>query len=114
MLIPLAFIVHVGAAAADAQESARQLLLGVTSHAPTLSTPEVSNAPNAQRSAKVTRVTGDAQESARQLLLGATSHTPPLPSPEVSRVNRNRIHGDAQVYAQHLLLGRRDTPGADF
>lgn len=132
MLVPLAFFFHAGSAAAgetptvaapnaqhsagarrvtgDAQESARQLLLGVTSHAPILPTPDVSNAQNAQRNARVTRVRGDAQESARQLLLGATTHTPALPSPEVSRANGNRRHGDAQVYAQHLLLGRRDAP----
>jgi hypothetical protein len=124
-LAPLALIVHVGAAAAgefptvsspantqhsarvigDAQESARQVLLGVTRHAPTLPTPDASNAPNAQHSA---RARGDAQESARQLLLGATIHSTAGPSPEVSRTNGTRRHGDAQLYAQHLLLGRRD------
>lgn len=127
MLVPLALLVHVGAAAAgepapvsspahvqhsakvtgDAQESARQVLLGVTSHAPTLPTADASNAPNAQHGA---RARGDAQESARQLLLGATTHSAAGPSPEVSRTNRNRKHGDAQLYAQHLLLGRRDAP----
>ena len=123
-LAPLALIVHVGAAAAgetptasppanaqhsarvmgDAQESARQVLLGVTSRAPALPTPDASNAPNAQHGA---RARGDAQESARQLLLGAT-HSTAGPSPEVSRTNGSRRHGDAQLYAQHLLLGRRD------
>lgn len=110
MLVPLAVIVHVGAAVAagtaDAQESARQLLLGVASHPATPSPSDASKAPNAQRSA---RAIGDAQESARQLLLGTSTHTPALPSPQVSKADRNRRHGDAQLYAQHLLLGRRDT-----
>jgi hypothetical protein len=122
ILVPLA-LVHLGAATAadspervtqqqataqhgartpkatpDAQESARELLLGGR-----------AAAPNAQHSGSVAKVRGDAQESARQLLLGATTRTTVPTSPEVPRVKGTRIHGDAQMYAQQLLLGRPDT-----
>ena len=117
LLVPFALSVHIGAAAAadspsrvigDAQESARQLLLGTTTHTSDL--PNDSKTTNLQHNVPVARLTGDAQESARQLLVGATTHTEALPSPEVSKGRGNRMRGDAQVAAQHLLLGRRDTP----
>jgi len=92
----------------DAQESARQLLQGVTTQAPALH--DVSRAPNAQRSTSAVRLTGDAQESARQLLQGVTTRTRPRP-PDFSGANA-KVRGDAQAQAQDLLLARRDTPAA--
>jgi len=124
-LVPAALLLHIGAAVAsdspespvqasvqrsaervrptaDAQELARQLLLGVRSASPT-----------AQPTARAVRPTGDAQELARQLLLGITIRTPSEPEFDVSRATGNRLHSDAQAHARQVLLGRRDASAAD-
>jgi hypothetical protein len=85
----------------DAQEFARRLLLGVMT---------VSTLPNTQGNASTVRPTEDAQEFARRLLLGVANQTPGQLRPGVSGASGDRGHGDAQVSAQHLLLGRRDAP----
>jgi hypothetical protein len=124
-LVPAALLLHIGAAVAsdspespvqasaqrsaerlrptaDAQELARQLLLGVPSAPPT-----------AQPAARAVRPTGDAQELARQLLLGITTRTPGEPESDVPTATGDRLHGDAQAHARQILLGRRDASVAD-
>jgi len=99
-LIPAlaAVLLHIGTAgASDAQEQARALLLGVTS------TPH----PTAQSAVRTQRSTGDAQESARRLLLGVTTPASGPQEGDVSRATGKHLHGDAQVLAREVLLGRR-------
>jgi len=80
----------------DAQEQAREILLGVTSAHPT-----------AQSAVKTQRSRGDAQESARQLLLGVTTPASGQKQTDLSRATQKHVHGDAQVLAREVLLGRR-------
>ena len=80
----------------DAQEQAREILLGVTSAHPT-----------AQSAVKTQRSRGDAQESARQLLLGVTTPASGHEQIDLSRATQRHVHGDAQVLAREVLLGRR-------
>jgi ABC-type transporter Mla subunit MlaD len=86
-------------ASSDAQEQARELLLGVRSALP----------PTAQSAVKAQRSSGDAQESARQLLLGVTTPATPASGQQqsdVSRATQKHVHGDAQLLARAVLLGR--------
>jgi len=80
----------------DAQEQAREILLGVTSAHPT-----------AQSAVKTQRSRGDAQESARQLLLGVTTPASGQKQTDLSRATQRHVHGDAQVLAREVILGRR-------
>jgi hypothetical protein len=99
-LIPAvaAALLHTGTAVAgDAQQQARELLLGGISARPV----------TAQSVAPTHRVAGDAQQSARQLLLGVTT---PVPDPQrnaLSRLTAKHGRGDAQVLAREVLVGRR-------
>jgi hypothetical protein len=124
-LVPAALLLHIGAAVAselpeipkeshaqrsaarmrptgDAQEQARQLLLGI------MSAPSAT----AQPAERAVRPTVGAQEQARQLLLGITTQTPGQPQSDVSKAIGNRGRGDAQVLAREVLLGQRDVPAA--
>ena len=93
-----AVLLNIGtAAASDAQQQARDLLLGVT---PTLH-------PIAQSAVPAQRSTGDAQESARRLLLGVTSPASGQQQTDLPRATGKHVHGDAQVLAREVLLGRR-------
>ncbi len=106
-LVPLALFFHIGAAAAagsvdDLLEQQRAYLAG---RATTMSAPA-----SAQRSTREARSTGDAQEHARRLLLDVPTRTSSSQRPDVSRASGNRVYGDAQVLARHVLLGRGDAP----
>jgi hypothetical protein len=83
-------------ASGDAQEQARELLLGVRSALP----------PTAQSAVKAERSNGDAQESARQLLLGVTTPASGPQQSDVSRATQKHVDGDAQLLAREVLLGR--------
>ncbi len=94
---------HAASSAGDAQERARQLLLGATSNV-------VSNAPQAPRTARASTRTADVQESARRLLVGAATLNPRQPR---TRADGDRAHGDAQLQARRVLLGRlEESPAA--
>jgi len=98
-----AVLLHIGtAAASDAQEQARAVLLGVTS------TPH----PTAQSAVSTQRSTGDAQEAARRLLLGVTTPSSGQQQTDLSRATGKHLHGDAQVLAREVLIGRRDALAA--
>jgi hypothetical protein len=100
-VVPAAFLFHFGAAeAADAQQHAQRLLLGVAA-------PAASVAPNTHRSVQTARPAPDAQQLARGLLLGATRDASALPGNGVPTPGGHRGHGDAQVLAQQVLLGHR-------
>jgi hypothetical protein len=106
-VVPATLLLYIGTAHAtgsvgDAQQRARQLLLGATSST-------VSAAANAPRSLSATTPVGDAQESAQRLLVGAATSN--LRQPR-TRADSDRVHGDAQLQAQHVLLGRLDAPPA--
>jgi glycosyltransferase A (GT-A) superfamily protein (DUF2064 family) len=93
-----AVLLHIGTAAAgDAQQQARELLLGVPSALP----------PTAQSAAQTHRSAGDAQESARQLLLGVTTPASGQQQTDLSRATEKHVRGDAQVLAREVLVGRR-------
>jgi hypothetical protein len=93
-----AMLLHIGTAAAgDAQQQARELLLGGTSARPL----------SAQSAAQTHRVAGDAQESARQLLLGVTTPASGQQRTDLSRASAKYVRGDAQVLAREVLVGRR-------
>jgi hypothetical protein len=103
-----AALLHIGTAAAadyptgDAQEQARAILRGVPS---TLH-------PTVQSAVKTQGVRADAQESARRLLLGVTTPTSGQQQTDLPRATQNHVHGDAQVLAREVLLGRRDAVAA--
>jgi len=98
-----AVLLHIGtAAASDAQEQARAVLLGVTS------TP----LPTAQSAVSTQRSTGDAQEAARRLLLGVTTPASGPQQADLSRATGKHLHGDAQVLAREVVLGRRNASAA--
>ncbi|HEY2340493.1 MAG TPA: hypothetical protein VGH75_08190 [Steroidobacteraceae bacterium] len=61
---------------------------------------------------KTQRSTGDAQESARRLLLGVTTPASGQQQPDLSRATNKHVHGDAQVLAREVLLGRHDAVAA--
>lgn len=99
-----AVLLQIGTAAAadyrptgDAQEQAREILLGVTS----------APHPTSQSAVKTQGARGDAQESARRLLLGVTTPASGHEQPALSRATQRHVHGDAQVLAREVLLGRR-------
>lgn len=102
-LVPAAtFLLHIGPAdAADAQQLAQRVLLGVAA-------PAVSVAPNAQRSLPAAEPARDAQALARRLLLGERSRPADGHATGVSGLHDRRGHGDAQVLAQQVLHGHRD------
>lgn len=112
-LLPAAFLVHIGAAAAgdsagDVQQQVRDLLSGRSQ--------AQFGAPAAQSTDRSAKYPGDAHDSARRLLLGLTESTGPgraMARPEnaaaqvSSAVHRN-THGydDAQATARGLIMGR--------
>jgi hypothetical protein len=75
----------------DAQQQAREMLLGM--HAGTPSRPYSSS--------KVAQTTSDAQQQAREMLLGLHAGTPSGPR----NLNVVRSTGDAQQQAREMLLG---------
>ena len=81
----------------DAQEQAREILLGVTS----------APHPTAQSAVNTRGSRGDAQESARGLLLGVTTPASGHEQTYRSRAAQKHVHGDAQVLAREVLIGRR-------
>ena len=81
----------------DAQEQAREILRGVTS----------APHPTAPSAVKTEGSRGDAQESARRLLLGVTTPASGQQQTDLSSATRKHVHGDAQVLAREVLLGRR-------
>jgi hypothetical protein len=93
-----AVLLHIGTAAAgDAQQQARELLLGGTTARPL----------TAQSAPQTHRVVGDAQESARQLLLGVTTPASGQQRTDLSKATAKHARGDAQVLAREVLVGRR-------
>ena len=108
-LIPVALVVHIGAAAAggsvdDLLQQQRALLAGrVTA---------ISAPTSAQPSTGEVNSTGDAQEHARRVLLAAPTPNSSPQQPHVSRARGDRVYGDAQALARHVLLGRGDAPTA--
>ena len=108
-LVPLALIVHIGAAAAansanDPVEQLRALLSG---------RPAATSAPaSAPRSAKATRSIGDAQQQAREVVLAIPAGMPSAPRPYASKPSRDRASGDAQAQARQVILGRIGVPKA--
>jgi hypothetical protein len=102
-----AVLLHIGTAAAaqhpagDAQEQARAILLGTSALHPT-----------AHSAVKTQGARGDAQESARQLLLGVTTPASGQQQTDVPRATQKHVHGDAQVLAREVLLGRRNAVAA--
>jgi hypothetical protein len=105
--VPAALLFQTGAAAAG---DPRENVLQQPRESAVQTTGTVSAPPNAQRRAREAGSTGDAQEFAGRLLLGVANQTPGQLRPGVSRASGDRGHGDAQVSAQHLLLGRRYAP----
>jgi hypothetical protein len=108
-LVPVALVVHIGAAAAggsvdDLLERQRALLSG---RATAISAPA-----SAQRSTGEVKSTGDAQEQARRVLFAVPTRNSSPQQPHVSRASGDRVYGDAQALARHVLLGRGDAPAA--
>jgi hypothetical protein len=108
-LVPVALVVHIGTAAAggsvaDLLEQQRALLSG---RATAISAPT-----SAQRSTGEVKSTADAQEQARRVLLAVPTRNSSLQQPHVSRASGDRVYGDAQAQARHVLLGRGDAPAA--
>ena len=68
--------------------------------------------PDSQRSAGLVRPAGDAQEQARALLLGVTTPASGQQQTDLSRATGKHLHGDAQVLAREVLLGRRTASAA--
>jgi hypothetical protein len=105
MLVTAALSLHVSSALAadssDAQERARQVLLGVTF------VPQ-----STQHPARKAKAGGDAQESARQLLRGGTVATTRQLQPAVARAHAGGVREDAQLQARGVLLGMRTTTGS--
>ena len=113
-LLPAAFLVHIGAAAAgdsagDVQQQVRDLLSGRSQ--------AQFGAPAEQNTDRTAKSPGDAQDSARRLLLGLTESTGPgsraMARPEnaaaqVSSAVQRNTHGydDAQAMARSLILDR--------
>lgn len=89
-------------ATGDAQEQAREILLGAT----------LALHPSAQSAVKTQGSHGDAQESARRLLLGVTTPASGQQQTDLSRATHKHVHGDAQVLAREVLLGRREAVAA--
>ena len=106
-LVPVALFFNIGSAAAagsvdDLLEQQRAYLAG---RATTMSAPT-----STQRSTSEAGSHGDAQEHARRLLLDVPTRTSSTHRPDVSGANGNRVYGDAQMLARHVLLGRGDAP----
>jgi hypothetical protein len=106
---PVALVVHIGAATAggsvdDLLEQQRALLSG---RATAISAPT-----SAQRSTGEVKFTGDAQEQARRVLLAVPTRNLSPQQPRVSRASADRVYGDAQAQARHVLRGRDDAPSA--
>lgn len=102
-VVPMALIVHVGAAAAaspmnDRTEELRALLSGrPAAAAATASEP---------RSSKAVRSFGDAQQQARDVVLAIPARTPSAPRSYASKPGWDRTRADAQAQAQQVILGR--------
>jgi len=111
----------------DAQQQARQLLLGITSPPSrgrssaasgvraTGDAQEqarqrllgITSAPSATAPASTVRATGDAQEQARQLLHSIAMRIPAQPRPDVSRTTANRRDNAAGAPARAPYPARR-------
>jgi hypothetical protein len=112
-LLPAAFLVHIGAAAAgdsagDVQQQVRDLLSGRSQ--------AQFRAPAEQSTDRTAKSPGDAHDSARRLLLGLTESRGPggaIARPgnagaQVSSAVQRNTHGydDAQATARSLILDR--------
>lgn len=106
-LVPVALFFHIGAAAAagSVDDLLQQQRAYLASKATTTSAPT-----SARRSTWEVGSTADAQEQARRLLLNVPTRTSSPHRPDVSRADGNRVYGDAQMLARHVLLGGGDTP----
>ncbi len=91
----------------DAQELARQLLLGSrpSRGASTDPKPAAGTAGETQTQ-KHPRAYGDAQRAAQELLQGQHPASPALPPGDTGPEKRPVVYGDAQIAAQELLLGQ--------
>lgn len=108
-LLPVALVVHIGAAAAggsldDLLEQQRALLSG---RATAISAPA-----SAQRSTGEVKSTADPQEQARRVLLAVPMRSLSPQQPHVTRASGDRVYGDAQAQARHVLFARGDAPAA--
>ena len=102
-MVPMALIVHIGAAtaaspASDRAEELRTLLSGIP--AATSAHASAARSPNAARSV------GDAQQQARDVVLAISARTPSTPRSYASKPGRERVRSDAQTQAQEVILGR--------
>ena len=92
----------------DAQELARQLLLG--SHpsfgASTDPKPNAAGTAGETQTQKHPRAYGDAQGAAQELLLGQHPASHASPPGDTGPEKRPVVYGDAQTAAQELLLGQ--------
>jgi hypothetical protein len=107
-MVPMALIVHLGAAAAaspmnDRAEELRALLSGKPAAASTASAPHSSNS---------ARSFGDAQQQARDVVLAIPTRAHFAPRSYASKPGRDRAHGDAQAQAQEVILSRVGAPKA--
>ena len=108
-VVPMALIVHIGAAAAaspvnDRTEELRALLSGRPAAAATTA--------SAPRSSKAARSFGDAQQQARDVVLAIPARTPSAPRSYASKPGRDRTRPDARSQAQEVILGRVVAPKA--
>lgn len=92
----------------DAQELARQLLLGShPSHGASTETKlNAAGTTGETQTQKHPRSYGDAQAAAQELLLGQHPASHASPPGETGPEKRPFVYGDAQTAAQELLLGR--------
>lgn len=102
-LVPMALVVHIGAAAAanpinDRAEELRMMLSGRPVAA--------SASATAPRSSRAARSIGDAQQQAREVLLAIPASAPSAPKPYASKPSRDRAPADAQAQAREVILGR--------